>query len=476
MTGVTNQGTGGRGAAQDVVAAFGPRALPLLLAGGALGLAVLSWLLPSLFLRTLMPLLFVLPIAVVALMQPSLAAIGVVFLVAIGPTTLLPVGASQATALTKVLGIGVAGLCALRYGLSRQFNGPGFAFLGATALTAALGLPLSGVTLGENVRSLIGGIAPFAFISARYDKRAYRRLILAVLAGPLASVVVSILLAPLGIGNGPIVNGRLDGMVHPANLASLSVTAITAATLELVRGDRSGIVWLGINTIILFGSGARVPLLLAVLFGLSVLLLSRTAHFRFGQKLRLAALALPIVLVGAAFFGQRIIMRSFTDHSGRAGFQASGRDIIWELFVAAIMRSPWFGQGVGAGRFAVDIEDVALLGTNAAHNEYLRLAVDFGVIGVGLIFIGFVIWIARETRRMPPGEAVVMRAAAVVLALHSITDNTLIALTMMVRMFWFAVVFDRARNERAARLSRRFASQRPFNPSSGQWQGAAGRA
>lgn len=449
------QGHGGDGSgAQEVIAGFGPRALPLLLLAGALGLAALSWLQPGMFIRTLMPLLFMLPLGLVALMQPSLATVGVVLLVALGPTTLLPFGASQATALTKVAGIGVAGLCALRYGLSRQFNGPGLAFLAATALTAALGTPLPGVTLGENVRSLIGGIAPFAFISARYDKRAYRLLTLAVLAGPLASVVLSILVAPLGIGNGPIFNGRLDGMVHPANLASLSVTAITAATLELVRGNRSAITWLGVNTIILFGSGARVPLLLTVLFGLSILLLSRTTHFRFGQKLRLTALALPIALIGAAIFGQRIIERSFTDHAGRAGFQASGRDIIWELFIAAIMKSPWFGQGVGAGRFAVSLEEVELLGTNAAHNEYLRLAVDFGVIGTALIFLGFVVWIARETQRMPPGEAVVMRAAGVVLALHSITDNTLIALTMMVRMFWFAVVFDRARNERADRLAR----------------------
>jgi O-antigen ligase len=279
-------------------------------------------------------------------------------------------------------------------------------------------------------------------------------------------VLLSILLAPLGIGNGPIGNGRLDGMVHPANLASLSVTAITAATLELVRGDRSAIPWLGVNVLILFGSGARVPLLLAVLFGLGVLLTSRTAQFRFGQKLRLTALALPVALVGAAVFGQRIIERSFTDHTGRAGFQASGRDIIWELFVAAIARSPWFGQGVGAGRFAVSIDEVALLGTNAAHNEYLRLAVDFGVVGVGLLIIGFVVWIARETRRMPPGEAVVMRAAGIVLALHSITDNTLIALTAMVRIFWFALVFDRARTERTRRLSR----------SSGRSPGAGGTA
>jgi O-antigen ligase len=476
VTGVIDQGSAGRRQAQEVVAGFGPRALPLLLFAGAAGLAFLSWLQPGLFLRTLMPLLFLLPLAGVALMQPPLAAIGVVLLVALGPTTLLPVGASQATALTKVAGIAVAGLCALRYGLSRQFNGPGLGFLAATALTAALGTPLPGVTLGENVRSLIGGIAPFAFISARYDRRAYRLLTLAVMAGPLASVVVSVLLAPLGVGNGPIGNGRLDGMVHPANLASLSVTAITAATLELVRGDRRAILWLGINTLILFGSGARVPLLLAMLFGLGVLLTSRTAHFRFGQKLRLTALALPVALAGAAVFGQRIIERSFTDHSGRAGFQASGRDIIWELFIAAISRSPWFGQGVGAGRFAVSIEEVELLGTNAAHNEYLRLAVDFGVIGVILIFVGFVVWIARETRRMPPGEAVVMRAAGMVLALHSITDNTLIALTAMVRIFWFAVVFDRARNERTQNGRTQNGRTMRVSRSSGRWQGAAGTA
>jgi O-antigen ligase len=448
-------------------AVFGARAIVVAALLGAAGLLALAWLMPSPFVRQFFPLLFALPVGIACFVQPSLAVLGVIALIPLGPTELLPIATNQAIALTKIAGIGAAGLSALRHGISRQFNGPLLGFLAAGALAAAFGRTLPDVTLGEGIRSLIGSLAPFAFISARYDKRFYRPFLLAVLAGPLASVVLSIVVAPIGIGNGPFALGRLDGMLHPANLASASTVGIMAATLELVRGDRRMIAWLGINAIILVGSGARVPLLLVTLFGLGILLLARTAHFRFGHKLRLTAMALPLVLVVAAVFGPQIIARSFTTWTGQSGFQFSGRDIIWDLFIDVIALSPWFGYGIAAGRFAVSMEDVALLGSNAAHNEYLRLAVDVGIVGVVLIFLGFLVWITRETRRMPPGEATVVRGAALVLAAHSITDNTLIALTMMVRVFWFAVVFDRARTEAAAR--------RRFNPSSGRAPGSPGR-
>ncbi|WP_144300046.1 O-antigen ligase family protein [Elioraea rosea] len=438
-------------------AAFGTRAIIVTGILGAMGLLAYAWLMPTSFVR-LFPALLLIPIGIACYVQPSLAVFGTIAINPLGPTALLPIAANQAIALTKLAGIGAAAMSGLRHGLSRQFNGPLVGFLVAGALAAAFGSTLPQVTFGETIRSLIGSIAPFAFISARYDRKFDRAFLLTVLAGPLASVVASIALMAIGIGNGPIGGGRLDGMLHPANLAGLSSVAIAAATLELVRGDTRMILWLGINAIILVGSGARVPLLLMTLFGLGVLLLARTTHFRFGHKLRLAGMAVPIVLVGAAIFGPQIIDRSFTTATGQAGFQFSGRDVIWDLFIDVIALSPWFGYGIGAGRFAVDMEQVALLGTNAAHNEYLRLAVDVGVVGVVLIFLGFVVWIARETRRMPPGEATVVRGAALVLAVHSITDNTLIALTMMVRVFWFALVFDRARTE--ADTARRFTRPR----------------
>ncbi len=446
-------------------AAFGTRAIVLAGLLGVVGLAAFAWLMPSSFVR-LLPALLAIPVGIACFVQPSLAVLGAIAINPLGPTALLPIAANQAIALTKIAGIGASGLSAVRYGLSRQFNGPALGFLVASVLAAGFGRTLPEVTFGETIRSLIGSLAPFAFISARYDRRFDRAYLLSVLAGPLASVVLSIILLPTGIGGGPIGGGRLDGMLHPANLAGLSSVAIIAATLELVRGDRGMILWLGINGVILVGSGARVPLLLVALFGLGVLLAARSAHFRFGHKVRLIGMAMPVVLVVAAIFGPQIIERSFTSWSGQSGFQYSGRDIIWDLFIAVIALSPWFGYGIGAGRFAVNIEQVALLGTNAAHNEYLRLAVDVGIVGVVLIFLGFVVWIARETRRMPPAEAVVMRAAALVLAVHSITDNTLIALTMMVRVFWFALVFDRARTE---------ADARRINRSPGRARGAAPR-
>jgi O-antigen ligase len=133
-----------------------------------------------------------------------------------------------------------------------------------------------------------------------------------------------------------------------------------------------------------------------------------------------------------------------------AGINMSGRDIIWPYFLDAIDTRPLFGYGLGAGKLIVDPEDpqIRLINSNAAHNEYLRLSVDAGIIGCAAIFLSIIAWVWVGTRGAAPADRLVLRAALVAALLHSGFDNTLIASTAVVQFTWFAAALARARMER----------------------------
>jgi O-antigen ligase len=73
---------------------------------------------------------------------------------------------------------------------------------------------------------------------------------------------------------------------------------------------------------------------------------------------------------------------------------------LWPPFKQAAAASPWFGWGVGAGNAIIPPEsDLArLIQTLTAHNEYLRVRVEGGVFGLGLLVVLFALWVVRHTR------------------------------------------------------------------------------
>jgi O-antigen ligase len=131
--------------------------------------------------------------------------------------------------------------------------------------------------------------------------------------------------------------------------------------------------------------------------------------------------------------------------------QFSGRDIIWPYFLQAIETRPLFGYGLGAGKLIVDPEDpqIRLIGSSAAHNEYLRIAVDAGIVGTVAVFGAIIAWVWGGTRGARPADRLVLRCALVAALLHAGFDNTLIASTAVIQFGWFAAALARARMERS---------------------------
>jgi O-antigen ligase len=116
----------------------------------------------------------------------------------------------------------------------------------------------------------------------------------------------------------------------------------------------------------------------------------------------------------------------------------TGRDALWSANWGWFLQKPWIGWGAGSS----DSMTAALPGHNAGHphNDYLRLLVDYGVVGLALWLIGFFIvlrltWKAWQSVRNTRTHAEQVHAAAflglVGVALCMIVDNPLIEIVKM---------------------------------------------
>jgi O-antigen ligase len=146
-----------------------------------------------------------------------------------------------------------------------------------------------------------------------------------------------------------------------------------------------------------------------------------------------------VLLAGPALHFVRVIDLI---HLGDAA-SLSNRNLIWPYFEAALARSPWLGWGVGAGKVIVPLHSPIgrFLGTNAAHDEYLRIACEGGVPGALLLFGLLGLWLFRGSAALPVGQRRLIRLVFLAFAVQSLTDNTLIATTSLTFFTWARAVF-----------------------------------
>ncbi len=353
--------------------------------------------------------------------------------------------ATLGAAMVKVVPFALAGALVLRYGLSPAINWPFLTFVAIAGLSLAI-LPIGRVAgFGDMIRSFIGSTAPFALGFALAPRRVWTTVIRGAALVPLISVIGSIFTDIAGFH--PMISalGRFQGLHSAPFLAGFCVTAIFASTLEYLRGFH--LRWLllgGANLAILLATQARAPFIAVVLFLLLIFVLSGPSILPLKRKVDLVmgGMVPALLLLGPMLL---YALQRFTGESENF----SGRDIIWPYFLDAIEQRPLFGFGLGAGKLIVDPEDptIRLLGSSAAHNEYLRLSVDAGVIGCAAIFLSIVLWIWNGTRRARPADQLVLRCALVAALLHSGFDNTLIASTAVMQFCFFAAALARVRIE-----------------------------
>jgi O-antigen ligase len=356
----------------------------------------------------------------------------------------------------KGAGLGLALLAALRYGPRLDPFNPAFAWL-AMAVTGLVHGLWPGMTAADSLRSLVGSVAPFAFGFSRLSPSWARSVIRATIWAPLLSVAAAALcsaagLRPLFVESGGL---RLAGLGHPAFLAGTCEAAVYAALIELYRrGGHRALALLGANLLLLMLTGARAPLSLALgVVGLSLLLVRAPAFPARARRL--------LILGGLACLPPIAVLLSGLVPSGVASVRAfqvltshledlSGRQLLWPAFERAADASPWFGWGVGAGNFIIPAAApvARLLQTAAAHNEYLRVAVEGGQPGRALLVLCFVLWARRHTAALCHAERCIMRLVFVAIAVHAVTDNLLISTPACVLFAFVTAVFARGAWER----------------------------
>ena len=74
-----------------------------------------------------------------------------------------------------------------------------------------------------------------------------------------------------------------------------------------------------------------------------------------------------------------------------------GRETIWPVLYKGFLSSPIVGLGLGSSAPLLR-ESFSSAVTDISHNEYLRLGVDTGLVGIGLLAVASMVWLASSAR------------------------------------------------------------------------------
>ncbi len=338
----------------------------------------------------------------------------------------------------KAFGLVLVVIMAAREGLRWDRYNPGFAFFFMFLVGIMHGL-YPGLSLLSSVRSLIGSAGPFLFSFVLMPVWYTRAVVRACVWGPLFTVAFGAGLAVTGLDHMYVIEQgaiRLGASGEPPFLAGFALIGIYAGLMEHCVAPRwRGSAMVLANFIILLLTGARTPLALACFVALGFLL---------SQRRLLALTAAGAVLsCGAMFTNALGFLRIVTMAQLGEADNLSNRDLVWPFFQNAFGESPLIGWGVGAGKVVIPVTShlTSLIGTNAAHDEYLRIGTEGGVLGEALLIILILLWVIRGARALPGPQKLLMYLVFIGFAFHSATDNTLIATTSSVFFIWVSAVF-----------------------------------
>jgi O-antigen ligase len=159
----------------------------------------------------------------------------------------------------------------------------------------------------------------------------------------------------------------------------------------------------------------------------------RASWSRVGAPLIVVLLIVAgVIWIGSAPLIERL-QRTITDFANLRNAPADPRELIWHDTISLIKANPLFGAGIGAFPTAFPLYDRnnGTLDIRAAHNDYLQIVADAGIVG-GLIGLWFLASVFRTLLRGTPtrdpflgGVALGSGAAIFGILVHSLFDFNL---------------------------------------------------
>jgi teichuronic acid biosynthesis protein TuaE len=322
------------------------------------------------------------------------------------------------------------------------------AYILAAILSVINGDLNAGLTLTQMLQSFVTLTVGWTALAIAWDSRTDIRFLKVLSFLPVGCVLLGALLQATHL-HGLFQEGtgfstvRLQGASGPAQLALTSFIACVTASIcyRMTRWRWAPLFFVADAAILglTVSRGAAIALAITMTWPALRFVFNSSEDRRwvpqrwlrattvFGSVLIVAILVVPSLLArqagGAYIPGQGVVVD-----------KTSGRDKAWHEFYAIAKRSPLFGHGLGAG----PITKITEKGFLAQHNEYLRLFLEGGYIGGGLVLLAIIIVIASCIRRAAPKVRLDLVALAVGFAVLSYTDNTLTSVNLQVP---FCLVF-----------------------------------
>jgi teichuronic acid biosynthesis protein TuaE len=287
-----------------------------------------------------------------------------------------------------------------------------------------------------------------------YERDARYLKVLACLAPICVALGVVLNLAGLhSLWNEPTsfdVSWRLRGASIAAQLALMAFASCVAAYVcHRLVGWRPARYLVALNALIValtLSRGTAIALAVAAIWPVLRFALAPlpfrpgVAVARLGVVLGLAG-AVAITLVPA--LQERNAGGRYYAGVGTFYDRTSGRSDAWKEFYEIGLQSPLFGHGLGSG----PITKIQEGGFLAQHNEYLRLFLEGGYLGGGLVLLAIVLVVGISIARAPPFLRVDLVGVAIAWAGLSYFDNTLTSINLTVPLcLTLAIVASRRRS------------------------------
>lgn len=265
---------------------------------------------------------------------------------------------------------------------------------------------------------------------------------------------------------------RLQGALIPSHLAMLALVGMMVSAF-FALGDKRYFAFFLVNFGIVVWTGTRGAMIAALIVAVAWLIADLTYRHRKSGVYEVSQVMISAVLLCLIFasylpelidrmgFGNPDDAAFIAEREARAGsgdgeedldtvsvmasLNTSGRLSAWRYYLDVALENPAFGRGIGAGTVvAQGVLHPAF--ARAPHNEYIRLFVDGGVLGVILVFAAYAVVFSWLLKNLPSDLRIAVLGTFAAFAFVALLDNVLSTQQFAIP-FWLYLVLLRVEAE-----------------------------